>query len=420
MKRLVGIAAIFLSIQGAWSQQSVRLDSCVAWTKRNYPLLKQNGVLEQMSDVNVRAINENWLPKLSLMGQAVYNTEVIKLSLPGMPAIPHDTYLTSLGVEQLIYDGGQIRQQKNIDRVSTDLDNQRNEVEMYKLVDRVNQLYVGVLLAQENLKMLDIFKSNLENRRKNIQAAVNNGMALASSLDELDVEILKADQNIFESRENLRSLLKTLSILTHQELTEFMVFDVQPIGGAMPSKETIARPELKMLSLQEQLVDERYKLTNKMALPKVFVSLAGNYGRPGPNFINQDLRFYGSATLGFKWNISSLYGLNREKEKMELNKEMVDIQRETFLLSVETALVGQRAQISTMQTLIDKDKTIIDKRTSIVSVAASQLDNGKITVTNYLLQLNEEMAAKLNKKIHEIKLMNAVSNYNTTIGLTNF
>ena len=161
MKRIVGIAAIFLSIQGAWSQQSVRLDSCVAWTKRNYPLLKQNGILEQMSDVNVRAINENWLPKLSLMGQAVYNTEVIKLSLPGMPAIPHDTYLTSLGVEQLIYDGGQIRQQRNIDRVSTDLDNQRNEVEMYKLVDRVNQLYVGVLLAQENLKMLDIFKKEI-------------------------------------------------------------------------------------------------------------------------------------------------------------------------------------------------------------------------------------------------------------------
>jgi len=420
MKQIVGITAIFLGMQGFWAQQNVRLDSCISWTKRNYPLLKQNGLLEQMSDVNIRAINENWLPKISLAGQAVYNTEVIKLSLPGVPAIPHDTYLTSLGIEQLIFDGGQTRQQKSIDRVSTDLDNQRNEVELYKLVDRVNQIYVGVLLAQENLKMLDLFKSNLENRRKNMQAAVNNGLVLASSLDELDVEVLKTDQSRYESHENLISLLKTLSILTHQELNEFMAFDVEPIGGMMPVKESIARPELKMLSLQEQLVDERYKLTTKMALPRIFVSMAGNYGRPGPNFINQDLRFFGNVTLGFKWNMSSLYGLRREREKMELNKEMVDVQRETFLLSLETSLVGQRAQINTLQTLIDKDKTIIDKRSSIVSVAASQLDNGKITVTNYLLQLNEEMAAKLNKKIHEIKLMNAISNYNTTIGLTNF
>mgnify|MGYP007026935534 CR=1 FL=1 len=96
---------------------------------------------------------------------------------------------------------------------------------------------------------------------------------------------------------------------------------------------------------------------------------------------------------------------------------MVAVQRETFDLSVQTALTTQQAQLKTMQSLIEKDQLIIDKRHNVATTSASQLDNGKITVTAYTMQLNEEMAAKLNQKIHQIKLMNAQSSYNTTKGI---
>jgi hypothetical protein len=52
--------------------------------------------------------------------------------------------------------------------------------------------------------------------------------------------------------------------------------------------------------------------------------------------------------------------------------------------------------------------------------AATQLENGKITVTDYLTQLNAEMQATLNQKIHEVKLMNAMTSYNTTRGVNQF
>jgi hypothetical protein len=66
--------------------------------------------------------------------------------------------------------------------------------------------------------------------------------------------------------------------------------------------------------------------------------------------------------------------------------------------------------------MIEKDKSIIQKRHSVVSTASNQLQNGSITSTDYLAELNKEMEAVLNQKVHEIKLMSAISDYNTATG----
>ena len=52
------------------------------------------------------------------------------------------------------------------------------------------------------------------------------------------------------------------------------------------------------------------------------------------------------------------------------------------------------------------DALILTKKAEISAVSAAQLANGKITSTVYLIQLNDEMAARLNLKIHEIKKIN--------------
>ncbi len=418
---IIIVLIAFTSLIGQTNK--LRLDTCVAMTKRNYPMLQQNGLLKNISAVNIRGINENWLPKLSLSAQGVYQTEVVQFNFPGTNySFPHDSYLANLGIDQLLIDGGQIKQQRNIENISAQLEVQKNEVELYKLVDRVNQLYIGILLTRENLNMLNLYKSNLENRRKNLVSASQNGLALASNLDEIDAELLKNEQTSIEAKDNLQALFANLSLLTNLKIDESVEFEMIALGEDKINngQKSNLRPEMKLFDLQDQLIDARYRLTNKMALPKLSFGMAANFGRPGPNFINQELRFFGSASLNFRWNISSLYGFNREKSKYQINKDMVDVQRKTFLLSLESTLNTHSAQISSMEKLIQKDKEIIGKREGISSVAASQLDNGKINVTNYLWQLNEEMAAKLNLKIHEIKLMNAKSNYNTTKGLEKF
>jgi Fic family protein len=109
--------------------------------------------------------------------------------------------------------------------------------------------------------------------------------------------------------------------------------------------------------------------------------------------------------------------LSREKSRFEINKDLIEIQRDAFLLNSSIAKINYEDQIQAMDELIKKDVLILEKRNAISKVYSSQLDNGKITVNQYLIQLNEEMTSKLNQKIHEIKRMNAQSLYYTTLGI---
>ncbi len=419
MRKLLTVLS-FASVGIGFSQNSISLDSCISWSKKNYPLIKQNEVTLQQTEQNEKAIRENWLPKLSFMGQATYNTEVVQFNFPGMDMkFPHDAYITSLSLEQTIIDGGQTKSQHNVEKLNSELTIQQNEVELYKLVERVNQLYINILLGRENLRILELYKEDLSNRATNMKAGVDNGLILASSLDELEAEILKTDQNIIESKFQLEGLYKTLTLFTGKPIDQATVLSETPIGGTAARIE-IQRPEMKIFDLQSKLLDARFKQINVNAIPKVTVGAAGNYGRPGPNFINQELRFFGSANLTIRWNISSLYGLKREKTKVELNKSLIDIQKEAFLFNIESSLNTQTAQLSALAQMIEKDDIIIEKRHSVTTTATSQMENGKITVVNYLSQLNAELQAKLNKKVHEIKRMNAISTINATSGSIKF
>lgn len=414
---MAGMAVLFFASAQA---QTISLDSCVSWAKQNYPSIKQNELMLQQSQQNENALRENWLPKISFQGQATYNTEVVQFNFPGMDLkFPHDAYMTALNIEQTIVDGGSTSTQKNIETINTELEIQKNEVEMYKIVDRINQLYVNILLGRENVKILNLYKEDLTNRYTNMKVAVESGTVLESALDELDAEILKTEQNLIESNYSLKGLYATLSFYVNRRIDASTVMLETPIGGPLAQLD-IVRPELRIFDLQSKLLDERFSLTNSYALPRVTVGATGNYGRPGPNFINQELRFFASANVTVRWNVSSLYGLKRERTKLEISQNLLDVQREVFLYNVEASMNTQAAQLEALGQVIEKDDIIIEKRHSVTQTATSQMENGKITVANYLTQLNAELQAQLNKKVHEIKHMNAVSTINATSGAIKF
>ena len=394
------------------------LDSCIIWAKKHYPLLKQNNLINSNSEVNLKGINENWFPQLSFLVKANYQSEVVVF--PGVNyKFPHDTYLSSVSLNQTIYDGGQTKQQKLIEGLNSTLDLQKNEIEMYRIIEQVNQLYVTILLSRENLNVLNIYKNNIDNRISNLKIASENGLALQSSLDEFEAESLKTEQGIIEARENLKAIYKSLEFYIGSPVSEKTILKQLPLGGITNGSE-IQRPEMKFFDIQKELMDSKYDLTSKLALPKVSLYADVNYGRPGPNFLNQNLRGFANTGVSVKWNIGSLYGLSREKNRLTITQQMIDVQKENFLFSVNNTLISQTIQINSIKEIIEKDKLIVEKRQNVTLSALSQLENGKITSTDYLTQLNAELQAKLNQKIHEIRLMNAMTSYNTTKGITNF
>lgn len=418
MKRLTILLITFHAVSFA-QNNTLSLDSCLQMAKRNYPLIKQNELIAENEKNNKSNDNKAWLPKLSFVSSATYQTEVINIELPGFPQIPHDSYISSVALEQNVFDGGQTHAQKRLDQLSSENELRKNAVELYKLVDRVTQLYSGILLSRENLKTLKLYRNDISNKKTILTASYTNGMVLQSNVDALDAAELQTDQNMEEAKENLGAYYKSLSMFINQPVNDSTKFSIDPISGVSKGDE-INRPELKAFETQKAILDARHKLNNSFALPRLTIGGQYSYGRPGPNFINQNLRLFGQASVSLKWNIAALYNLNNEKQTININKKMVDVQRETFEFNLKSTMLTQVAQISSLQTNIEKDKQIVEKRHNITQTAAKQLENGSITSTDYLIELNAEMQAILNQKVHEVKLMNAITSYNSSKGINNF
>lgn len=412
---------LLFSTSSFWTQETkTSLDSCLRWSAQNYPIYRQSERFKEQMVLNVQGIKETWIPKVNFNIQGTYQTEVVQFNIPGFTTnFPHDAYLGSLVVEQLLFDGGISRKQVQLEQMNTEVEIQKNKVEVYRVVDRVNQVYMAILLAKANISMLELLQDNLMKRSVNVAAGVSNGLVLQTQLDEIEVELLKTQQQLIEAKENLNGLCTSLSILTGKTLVATTEFVASPAGGSNLSA-SIMRPESTLLLMQEGLLSEKYNLTRNLALPKLVFNAAGNYGRPGPNFVNQNLRFFGSGNIALRWNVSSLYGLNRERKRFDISRKILEIQRDQLNQNIESSLANFASQLTAMDQVIQLDELIIQKKSAIAAVAANQLDNGKITPTVYLLQLNDEMAARLNLKIHEIKRLNAWSNYNITLGLINF
>ena len=415
MKKITWLL-LLMSLAAQAQSNKLSLDTCITRSKRNFPLIKQSGLISEVEKNSRNSDNKNWLPKLSFITKASYQSEVVEFQ--GI-SFPKDNYLSALDLEQTLFDAGQTHRQKELDKLNSLTEEQKNKVELYKLIDRVNQLYSSILLSRANLKTLDIFKNELGNKKSNLSASVANGLVLQSSLEELEAEELKTEQSIIETRDNLQALYLSLAMFINGTVNDSTELSMVPLGGMVVGEE-ITRPEINLFNTQKSLLDARHKLLNKAAFPKLTLSAEGAYGRPGPNFLNQDLRFFGQAAVNLKWNVGSLYTLSNERQSISISKKMVDVQREVFEFNIRNAMTSQTAQINALKSVIEKDKLIVEKRHNISQTASAQLANGTITTSDYLTQLNAEMQAVLNEKVHEIKLMNAISNYSTTKGITNF
>ena len=126
--------------------------------KKNYPLIKQRDLIKKTRQYSVSNAAKGYLPALTINGQGTYQSDVtnlpFKIPIAGftLPTYSKDQYKIYGEVDQTIYDGGVIKNQKQAAEINETIAQQNLEVELYALYDRINQLYFGALLVDEQLK----------------------------------------------------------------------------------------------------------------------------------------------------------------------------------------------------------------------------------------------------------------------------
>jgi outer membrane protein TolC len=420
MKKLVLLQLVLLPLWlMAQPLQKLTLNEAYDLSEKNYPAVKQKELIRQTAAISLENLQKGFLPQFSVNGQATYQSAVtsVPLTLPGLSIDPpsKDQYKVVADVSQLIYDGGLTKEQKSLQQLNASVEEKKVEVELYKLRERISQLYLGVLYLDEQLKQVELVKKDIQTGVNRVEAQVQNGVAFRSNLNMLKAEQLKAEQRAIEIRSSRKGLLDILSLFTGKEFMQDIILE-KPVFSSAPMQENIERPELRLYTEQQKQVGMQERLITAKNLPKASLFAQGGYGRPGLNMLLNEFDFFYIGGIRLNWSLGGLYTKKKEKEQVAVNKKMVEVQKETFLLNTNTQLKQQKTEIEKLEQLITSDNEIIALRKSVTDAAKAQLENGVITANDYLKEINAEDQARQVQITHQVQLLQARVNYQTILG----
>ncbi len=395
------------------------LEECQHAAERNYPLIQQYDLISRTTELTVANIQKGWLPQLSASAQATYQSDVVSwpeqvktiYSSMGidMKGLRKDQYKIGIDVNQVVYDGGAISGQKEIARRQGAVDAAQTEVTLYQVRRRVNEMYFGLLLLDEQIRLNADLQTVLESNERKLKAMYERGTAAESDYLSVKAERLNVRQQAGNLQSQRRSLAAVLSAFCGIEVTKVEM----PRGDAtVAQQQTGQRPELRAIDAQISLANARERLLKASLMPKLSVFASGFYGYPGYNMfedmMKRDWSLNGMIGARLSWNIGALYTHKNDKAKIQLQRDMAETSRKVFLFNNNLEQMEQNEAIARYRSLMKDDEEIISLRSSVRKAAESKLSHGIIDVNDLVKEINAENAARVQQTVHEIEMLKEI------------
>ncbi len=408
---------VFCSLTAFAQGNKLTLEQSHELARVNYPLIKSLDLIKQSGEYSVNNVKSGYLPSISINGQYTYQSDVTKLpiTIPNMtiPEIDKNQYKVYVDITQTLYDGGVLNTQRKAQEIQQEIENQSTEVELYKLGERINQLYFGVLLYNGQIEQTRLMRKDITAGLEKTEAAYANGIVLKSNVDALKAELLKIDQHLVELTSGRKAFLGMLSMFINLPLDEQTELE---IPGDVEITKEINRPELNLFNTRIASTLVQSKAITARNLPKVNLFFQGGYGSPALNMLEPDADTYYITGVRLAYPLTGFYNKHREKSINAISRQQIELQRETFLFNTNLQVTQQNAELDKIQQLINTDNEIVSLRESIRTAALAQLENGVITSADYLREVTAADNARQAKVIHEIQRLMAQHNHQLITG----
>jgi outer membrane protein TolC len=419
MKKKIYPFLIFcLQLHTTYAQQVISLEDCYTKAYDNFPLIKQKELITKSSEYSLSNLEKGKWPQLVLNGQATLQSEVtrIPITIPGITINQptRDQYKAYADIAQPLTELFTIKDQQELIRKNEEIQKLSLDAELYKLKDRINQLYFGILLLDEQLKLNALLDKDLNNGLSRTTAAIKNGVDYNTSLDKVKAELLKNKQRAIELKSQRKAFADMLGYFIHQDIDNETILTTPVLSTINPSNH---RPEITLYDSKAGLYLLQEKLIKNRNIPKVSLFLQGGVGKPSPfNMFTNNIRPYAIGGLKASWSFINYYTQKNEKAQLLLEKQSNDVQKELFLFSTNLTNKQQYNELTKLQELLSTDDELVALRTSIKITADVQLSNGIITTTDYIKEVNAEDQARQQKVLHQIQFLIANYNVQNTLG----
>ncbi len=159
------------------------------------------------------------------------------------------------------------------------------------------------------------------------------------------------------------------------------------------------------------------KLTHSQRLPKIYAFTQAGYGRPGLNMLKSDFTSYYIIGISLKWNLWDWSKTSRDRQSISIQGDMLESGRLALEKNLRIMLDNSQARISQLEKALETDTSIVELRSSVTVLSSKKLENGTITATDYINDLNSEVQAKIQLKSNMIQLIQEKINYLTIKGI---
>ena len=393
------------------------LEECRQAAEHNYPIIRQYDLIARTTELTVRNIQKAWFPQISVTAQGSYQNKVtawpenlqVLFAQMGiqLQGLSRDQYKVGIDVRQTLFDGGAIGSRREIARGEGAVQAAQTEVDLYKIGQRVHEMYFGLLLLDEQLRLNADVNALLRSNEQQLAAMLKSGTASAGDFENVKAERLSAEQQQTELLSQRQTLQRLLSLFCGIPVDSIR----RPAVPNLPSGEN-KRPELRLFDRRLQLTDAQEKALDAQLLPQLGFFAQGYYGNPGLNIFEDMMKrrwsWNGIAGLKLTWNLSALYTHRNEKSKLRVQRELIENARQQFLFNNQLDETQQSENVRRFRAIAQRDGEIIALRTAVRKAAESKLAHGIIDVNGLLREINKENAAKTQQAIHEIDMLKAM------------
>jgi len=405
---------MFLANFSYAQNKEINLKECYDNMLLNYPLANDAEIYNKTSELKIRNLNSDWLPKAELKAQATYQSEVLELDIDlpivvDLPKGSKDQYKATVDINQLIYDWGRIKNLKKTEEWNLKINQQNNLVELNKLKEQINKFYFAILILQKNEELLNVMLNDIDKKELTVSSGVKNGVLLPSDLSVLQAEKLKLKQNISQLTNQRIAAIQILAEITGMDLSSDVQFSLTDYE--LNDSVEFLRPEHILFDYQSEQINASSNVVLKQNKPMFFAFGQLGYGKPGLNMLNDEFDSYYYLGVGLSWKFWDWNQNKRQREILTLNKNLIGSKRESFNKQIQIALNNEIANIENYQSSLITDIEIIRLREEVTKSAFSKLENGVITSTQYITELGAETQAKINYETHKIQLIQSKVNY---------
>lgn len=398
------------------------LDDAYKIMEERYPALKDGNLLNEIYQNESAQLDKSRLPSLALKADGRLQSESTSLGaeagsqLPIQIELPLYSARSYLELSYNVLDGGQTAARQKLTDAQLQIDQQKLEVDRYALRERIDVIFINVMLLREQIKLFDYSFQDLDVRRERLAAALDAGTVLESALTQIDIKLLELRSQKENLDFRLKGLLTTLEDILDIELADDAELQF-PVFTSPTQVPSIDRPEREIFSLQKEAIWANSDLIQSAKKPRLSAFAQGGVGYPNPlNLFDTNVSPYGLIGFQFSWRLTDWGKSKLQKEVLGLQARRINHAEETFLFNLDSREAAYLAEVERLQGQLIRDQEIAILQARVLEQMAAQLDEGVITSSEYILQVNAELRSRQNRAIHEAELIKTQLEFRTERG----